>query len=241
MKRCLASACWLPFASRAETLDRIAVTVGRHVISEHDILQDMRISAFIDGKTPVFSADQKRKAAERLVDQYLVLEDATATRVPPPPAAEVAALLTPIKARYASDQAYRARTGPSADQRSGIVGAVVGRSAHAALHRSSFSPGSANIRGSAAGVLRQTGAAADASRPAAAILKNCSPISRPCRRSIAGWRCRAARPRSSITRERSSDTRTPFDGPDPGGRCHPAGDLRRRRRCWSCVADGFAS
>lgn len=93
---------------RAETLDRIAVTVGRHVISERDILQDMRISAFIDGKVPVFTADQKRKAAERLVDQYLVLEDATATRVPPPPAAEVAGLLTPIKARYAADQAYRA-------------------------------------------------------------------------------------------------------------------------------------
>jgi hypothetical protein len=93
---------------RAETLDRIAVTVGRHVISEHDILQDMRISAFIDGKTPVFSAQQKRQAAERLVDQYLVLEDATATRVPPPPATDVAGLLTPIKARFATDQAYRA-------------------------------------------------------------------------------------------------------------------------------------
>lgn len=92
---------------RAETLDRIAVTVGRHVISERDILQDLRISAFIDGKAPDFSGDQKRKAADRLVDQYLVLEDATATRVPPPGAAEVAALLTPIKARYASDQEYR--------------------------------------------------------------------------------------------------------------------------------------
>ena len=92
----------------AETLDRIAVTVGRHVISERDILQDMRISAFIDGKALVFTADQKRKAAERLVDQYLVLEDATATRVPLPPAADVAALLTPIKAHYATDQTYRA-------------------------------------------------------------------------------------------------------------------------------------
>ncbi len=96
------------FCVRAETLDRIAVTVGKHVISEHDILRDMRISAFIDDKAPVFSADQKRKAAERLVDQYLVLEDATETRVPPPPASDVAALLTPIKARYASDQEYRA-------------------------------------------------------------------------------------------------------------------------------------
>jgi hypothetical protein len=94
--------------ARAETLDRIAVTVGRHVISERDILQDMRVAAFIDGKTPDFGAEQKRKAAERLVDQYLVLEDATATRVPPPPAADVAGLLAPIKDRYASDQEYGA-------------------------------------------------------------------------------------------------------------------------------------
>ena len=102
-------ALWLAaICARAETLDRIAVTVGRHVISEHDILQDMRISAFIDGKAPVFTAEQKRKAAERLVDQYLVLEDAAATRVPPPPAADVAALLTPIKARYPTDEAYHA-------------------------------------------------------------------------------------------------------------------------------------
>ncbi len=64
-----------PFA-RGETLDRIAVTVGRHVISEQDILQDIRLSAFIDSKQPAFSAEQKRKAADRLIDQYLVLEDA---------------------------------------------------------------------------------------------------------------------------------------------------------------------
>ena len=67
--------CAAPFA-RAETLDRIAVTVGRHVISEQDILQDIRVSAFIDSKQPDFSPEQKRKAADRLIDQYLVLQDA---------------------------------------------------------------------------------------------------------------------------------------------------------------------
>jgi len=97
-----------PMFARAETLDRIAVTVARHVISEHDILQNLRVSAFIDGKAPDFSGDEKRKAADRMVDQYLVLEDAAATRVPPPSAGEVAALLSPIKGRFASDQQYRA-------------------------------------------------------------------------------------------------------------------------------------
>ena len=98
--------CTASFA-RAETLDRIAVTVGRHVVSEQDVMQDIRISAFIDRKQPAFSPEQKRKAADRLIDQYLVLQDATLTRTPLPSAADVAAILDPIKARYASDQECR--------------------------------------------------------------------------------------------------------------------------------------
>jgi hypothetical protein len=93
--------------ARGETLDRIAVTVGRHVMSEHDILQDIRLSAFIDSKQPDFSAEQKRKAADRLIDQYLVLQDAASTRTPMPSVSDVAAMLAPIKARYTSDQGYR--------------------------------------------------------------------------------------------------------------------------------------
>jgi hypothetical protein len=95
-----------PF-TRAETLDRIAVTVGRHVVSEEDVVQDIRTSAFIDTKSPGFSAEQKRKAADRLIDQYLVLQDAASTRTPMPSASDVAAILEPIKARYASDQEYQ--------------------------------------------------------------------------------------------------------------------------------------
>lgn len=98
--------CASPFAY-GETLDRIAITVGRHVISEYQILQDIRISAFIDSKQPDFSAEQKRKAADRLIDQYLVLQDAASTRTPMPSASDVAAMLAPIKARYTSDQGYR--------------------------------------------------------------------------------------------------------------------------------------
>jgi hypothetical protein len=97
--------------AQGETLDRIAVTVGRHVISERDILQGIRISAFIDGKPAEVNSEQKRKAADRLIDQYLVLEDAASTRTSLPSATEAGAILASIKTRYGSDLAYRSALG----------------------------------------------------------------------------------------------------------------------------------
>jgi hypothetical protein len=105
--------------AHAETIDRFAVTVGRHVITEGDILLDLRISAFLDGKAPDLSGGQKRMAADRLVDQYLMLEDAAVTRAPLPFAEQVDALLKPIRARYATEPEYQAalaRAGISEDQ-----------------------------------------------------------------------------------------------------------------------------
>lgn len=109
------TSCALLLASallvRAGLLDRVAVAVGKHVISERDLIADIRISAFLDGKTvdpSGLSGAQKRQAADRLVDQYLVLQDAALTRAALATPAEAASLLDPIKARYPSEAAYRA-------------------------------------------------------------------------------------------------------------------------------------
>jgi hypothetical protein len=102
----LAGALVLATAMRAETLDRIAVTVDRYVIAESDVVLDLRIAAFLDDKAPDLSGASKRKTAERLVDLYLVLEDATVTRAPLPSEADVNALEAPVRGRYASEAAY---------------------------------------------------------------------------------------------------------------------------------------
>jgi len=93
--------------SPAETLDRIAVTVGKHVITQSDVLLDLRVAAFVDGKAPDLTGAQARKEAARMVDLYLVLEDAASTGAPQPSAADVAALVAPIRARYPGDAEYR--------------------------------------------------------------------------------------------------------------------------------------
>jgi hypothetical protein len=98
----------LMIAGRAEVLDRIAVTVGKHVISEGDILLDLRIAAFLDQKPVDSSGDQKRKSADRLVDQYLLLQEASTSRQILPTEADAQQLLDQVKAQYATETEYRA-------------------------------------------------------------------------------------------------------------------------------------
>ena len=71
----------LTIAAQAAVLDRIAVTVGKQVIAESDVIRDLRVSAFLDQKPADLSGDQKRKAADRLVDQLLILQEASFSRV----------------------------------------------------------------------------------------------------------------------------------------------------------------
>jgi hypothetical protein len=92
----------------AEVLDRIAVTVAKHVISEGDVLLELRIAAFLDQKPVDASGDQKRKAADRLIDQYLLLEEASTSRQTLPTKADAQQLLDQVKAQYATETEYRA-------------------------------------------------------------------------------------------------------------------------------------
>lgn len=103
----LALAC----GANGAPLDRIAVTVNRHVIAESDILRDLRCAAFIDSRTPDLTAAAKRAAADRLVDQYLVLEDAASVHTQLPGPGAEAPLLAPIRARFASQEAFQAALG----------------------------------------------------------------------------------------------------------------------------------
>jgi hypothetical protein len=108
MMRPLIITALLCTAVHGEVLDRIAVTVGRHVISEGDILLDQRIAAFLDQKPVDLSRDQKRKTADRLVDQYLLLQEASTSRQELPTAADARQLLDQVKTQYATETEYRA-------------------------------------------------------------------------------------------------------------------------------------
>ncbi len=102
---CLA-AC-LAAAAAAEIVDRIAVSVGSRVITQTDLDREIRLTALLNNEKPDFTPANKRKTADRIVDQTLVRNELDASRYPPPSAADTEAALQEEKARFGSDAAYR--------------------------------------------------------------------------------------------------------------------------------------
>lgn len=90
----------LALSAQATVLDRIAVTVGRQVITESDVIRDLRVSAFLDHKPLSLTPVEKRKAADRLVDQLLILQEAAFSRVPLPSKEDAVKMIGPVKAEY---------------------------------------------------------------------------------------------------------------------------------------------
>jgi len=107
MRCCFLLAILFALSARGEVIDRIAVTVGKQVIAESEVIRDMRISAFLDRKPISLASDIKRKAAERVVDQILILREATESRVTLPGEAEAARLLEQVKSQFGSDAQYQ--------------------------------------------------------------------------------------------------------------------------------------
>jgi len=119
MRRRFTIAIWLAgvaaaAGARGETIDRIAVSVGNRVITETDVDREIRITALLNSAplrsrlgTAGVGKEEKRAAAERMVDQTLVRSELEASRYLPPSAAEMEAALAEEKARFGDDATYR--------------------------------------------------------------------------------------------------------------------------------------
>lgn len=78
-------------------LDRVAVIVGKQIIKESDILRDLRVTEFLNRQPPEFNGQDKRKAADRLVDQMIIREEIRRGAYPPAPPSQVDAMLKQIR------------------------------------------------------------------------------------------------------------------------------------------------
>ena len=89
-----------------EIVDRIAVTVGNQVIAESAILEELRVAAFLNRLPADLGPEQKRKAAERLVEQTLFKRDMEFTHFPLPAAAEALGMEQEIRKGYATEALF---------------------------------------------------------------------------------------------------------------------------------------
>src|SRR5437764_11682391 len=86
----------------AAVVDRIAVVVGSTVITETEVLQEARLEAFLNQAPLDLSAQQRKTAAERLVDQQLVRNEMRIGSYPEPTPAEVDSMLRNFRQEHFS-------------------------------------------------------------------------------------------------------------------------------------------
>jgi hypothetical protein len=84
-------------ADIADIIDRIAVSVGNHVITASDLDREIRVTAFLNGAKPVFTPAARRATAGRMVEQALVRSELENSRYPTPAPSDVDPVLAQLK------------------------------------------------------------------------------------------------------------------------------------------------
>ena len=87
-----------------EVIDRIAARIENDIILLSDVQQLGRYQKLVDGKS-----EDEAKLLDRLIDQWVVQNEADASRFPRPADAEIEQALTALKKSFASPQAYEER------------------------------------------------------------------------------------------------------------------------------------
>ncbi len=100
----LAILLFLANTAAAELLDRVAVTIGNQVITQSDIDEEIRMSAFLNNEPAQFTAKVKREAADRLMEQSLVQREMELGRYGEGSPAEAAAMLEKLEKTRARSQ-----------------------------------------------------------------------------------------------------------------------------------------
>ena len=89
-------------------IDRIAVSVGNRVITTSDLDREIRVTAFLDGAKPDFSAAGRHATADRMVEQRLIRHELETSRYPVPQPSEIDPVLAElVKKQFHDEAAYR--------------------------------------------------------------------------------------------------------------------------------------
>lgn len=90
----------LVLTAAAGVVDRVAVVVGTAVITESEVLDELRLTEFLNSEPLDAGPEQRRAAAERLVDQQLIRKEMEIGHYPEPSAAEAEAMLQTFRQQH---------------------------------------------------------------------------------------------------------------------------------------------
>jgi len=74
---------------QSAVIDRLAITVGQQVITEQQLDEEIRVTAFLNREKILRTVDSRRAAADRLVQQLLVKREMDLSHYPLPDAEDV--------------------------------------------------------------------------------------------------------------------------------------------------------
>jgi peptidyl-prolyl cis-trans isomerase SurA len=90
-----------------DIIDRIAITVGNQVITETQIDEEIRVTAFLNRDKVDLSAAARKQAAGQLIEQALIRREMDLSRYPLPELSDAGESLKGIQAMYASESAFQ--------------------------------------------------------------------------------------------------------------------------------------
>jgi len=90
-----------------EIIDRIAISVGNQVITESQIDEEIRVTAFLNQEKLDLDSAERKKAAGRLIEQTVIKREMDLSRYPMPAMSDADVALKNIQARFRTDAAYQ--------------------------------------------------------------------------------------------------------------------------------------
>jgi hypothetical protein len=93
----------------ALVVDRVAIVIGKTVVTESEVLDELRVTEFLNNQLLDLGPAARRAAAEHLVDQELIRQEMEVSGFAQPPATDAGALLRQfLQERFHSLPEYRA-------------------------------------------------------------------------------------------------------------------------------------
>jgi peptidyl-prolyl cis-trans isomerase SurA len=96
-----------PAAIFPEIIDKIVITVANQVITQSQIDDEIRVTAFLNREKVDLSADARKQAAGRLVEQALIKREMDISHYPLPELSDAGESLEALKATYSTESEFQ--------------------------------------------------------------------------------------------------------------------------------------